>query len=101
MTDNITELKIARAYVSLCAFPEDSQQVSVSLVSIGSHEIRMLGGSAIDIGSAPLFWLELFNHSTNMSVDSYRCHALKDAAHVFNDFVAQANDLNQTSPSPG
>ena len=90
----LTELRIARAYVSLCSIPEDSPEASVSLASIGSHEIRMLAGPAVDLDSAPLFWLELFDHSTKTSVDSCCCHRLKDAVPVVCDFFAQVDDLN-------
>ena len=89
-----TELRIARAYVRLCSISEDSPKASVSLASIGSHEIRMLGGSAIDIDSAPLFWLELFDHGAKTSLDSFCCRRLKDAAPVVSDFFAQMDDLN-------
>ena len=92
----LTELRIARAYVRLCSIPEDSPGASVSLAMIGSHEIRMLAGPAITLVSAPLFWMELFDHRTNTSVDGFCCHKLKDAAPVFSDFLAQANDLNKT-----
>ena len=92
----LTELRISRAYIRLCVIREDSPEVSVSLASIGSHEIRMLAGPAITLVSAPLFWLELFDHRTNTSVDGFCCHKLKDAAPVFSDFLAQANDLNKT-----
>ena len=90
----LTELRIARAYVRLCSIPEDSPEASVSLASIGSHEIRMLAGPAVDLDSAPLFWLELFDHSTKTSVDSFCCHRLKDAVPVVSDFFAQVDDLN-------
>jgi hypothetical protein len=80
----LTELRLSRAYVRLCVIPESS------------HEIRMLAGPAINLVSAPLFWLELFDHSTNTSVDSFCCYKLKDAAPVFSDFLAQADDLNET-----
>ena len=88
----LTELKIARAYVKLCSISDP--EASVSLASIGSHEIRMLGGSAIDIDSAPLFWLELFDHGAKTSLDSFCCRRLKDAAPVVSDFFAQMDDLN-------
>ena len=97
MTDHDTsertlaELRIARAYVRLCAIPEDSPEASVSLASIGSHEIRMLRSPEV----VPLFWLELFDHSTKMSVDSFCCHRLKDAVPVLCNFLAQADDLNK------
>ena len=76
--------------------PEDGPEISLSLASIGNHEIRMLANPAVDLDGAPLFWLELFDHSVKTSVDSFRCDRLKDAVPVFSDFVAQANDLNQT-----
>ncbi len=88
-----TELRIARAYVRLCS---DSPEASVSLASIGSHEIRMLAGLAIGLDSAPLFWLELFDHSAKTSVDSCCCYSLKDALPVVRDFFAQVDDLNNT-----
>ena len=88
----LTELNIARAYVKLCSTSDP--EASVSLASIGSHEIRMLGGSAIDIDSAPLFWLELFDHGAKTSLDSFCCRRLKDAAPVVSDFFAQMDDLN-------
>jgi hypothetical protein len=93
----LTELKIAKAYVRLCAMPEDSP--SVSLASIGNHEIRLLAGRAVDLDSAPLFWLELFDHSTKTSVDSFCCHRLKDAVPVVCDFFTQVDDLNKLGES--
>jgi len=92
----LTELKIAKAYVRLCAIPEDSPEASVLLATIDSHEIRMLASPAVDLDSAPLFWLELFDHGTKTSVDSFRCHRLKDAVPVVCDFFTQVHDLNKT-----
>ena len=83
----LAELRIARAYVRL---PEDSPEASVSLDSIGSHEIRMLRSPEVDLDRVPLFWLELFDHSAKMSVDSFCCHRLKDAVPVVCNFLAQA-----------
>jgi hypothetical protein len=77
--------------------PEDGPEASVSLASIGDHEIRMLAGPAVDLDGTPLFWLELFDHSLKTSVDSFRCHRLKDAVPVVCDFLAQASELNKTS----
>jgi len=76
--------------------PEDGPEALVSLASIGNHEVRMLAGPAVDLDSAPLFWLELFDHSTKTSVDSFCCHRLQDAVPVVCDFFAQVDDLNKT-----
>lgn len=91
----LTELRIAKAYVRLCAIPEDSPEASVSLASISGHEIRMLAGPAVDLDSAPLFWLELFDHCTKTSIDSFCCHRFNDAVPVVRDFFAHMDDLNE------
>jgi hypothetical protein len=90
----LTELKIARAYVKLCSISDPG--ASVSLASMGSHEIRMLSGPAVVSDSAPLFWLELFDHHTKTSLDSYCCHRLKDAVPVLSDLFAQMDDLDNS-----
>jgi hypothetical protein len=90
-----TELRIARAYVRLSCIPEHCSEASVSLASIGNCEIRMFRGREADLEGMPLFWLELFDHSTKRSVDGFSCHRIKDAAPIFDDFVAQANRLNE------
>jgi hypothetical protein len=92
----LTELRISRAYVKLSCIPENSSETSVSLVSIGSCEIRMFRGPEVDFDGGPLFWLELFDHSTRTSVDGGSCHRIKDAVPLFDDFVSQADRLNKT-----
>ena len=89
----LVELRIARAYVKLSCIPEDSSEASVSLASVGNCEIRMFRAREAD--SMALFWLELRDHATNTSVDSFRCHKIKDAVPVFEDFMSQAADLNK------
>jgi len=79
--------------------PEDGPEASVSLASIGNHEVRMLAGPAVDLDSAPLFWLELFDHSMKTSVDSFCCYRLKGAVPVVCDFFAQVDDLNKPGES--
>jgi hypothetical protein len=86
----LTELKIAQAYVRLSCIPADSPEASVSLASIGSYEISMVRWPEVDLDAVPLFWLELFDHQTKTAVDSFRCHRIKDAVPIFDDFVAQA-----------
>ena len=87
---SLTELRIARAYVRLSCFPENNPQALVSLACVGSYEIRMVRGPEIDADGIPLFWLELFDHSTQMSIDSSGCHRIKDAVPIFNDFTSQS-----------
>jgi hypothetical protein len=86
----LTELLIARA--KLLSIPVD---ISVSLASIGNCEIRMFRGREADLDGMPLFWLELFDHVTKTSIDSFRCETIKDAAAVFEDFMSQGANLNR------
>jgi hypothetical protein len=94
-----TELRIASAYVKLSSIPEDGPKASVSLAWIGNCELRMFRGPEIDFDSRALFWLELFDHATRTSVDSFRCHKIEDAAPVFEDLMWQAAHLNNPDPA--
>jgi hypothetical protein len=91
----LTELKIARAYGRLSSIPGNGSEASVSLASIGNCEIRMFRGPKADLDGAPLFWLELIDHSIKTSIDSCSCHGLKDAVTIFDDFVSQAGRLDK------
>ena len=95
----LTESIIEEAYVKLCAAREQSPEASVSLAWIGSHEIRMLTDLKADPDDAPLFWLELFDHSTKTSADSCSCRRFKDAVLVVYEFFAQVDDLHLMSTS--
>ena len=91
----LTELKFARAYGRLSCVPGNGPEASVSLASIGSYEIRMFRDPKADVDGAPLFWLELIDHSIKTSVDSFSCHRLKDAVAIVDDFISQATSLNK------
>jgi hypothetical protein len=86
----LTQLKIAQAYVRLSTIPDDDPAASVSVTLVASCEIRMLRGPEVALGGVPLFWLELFDLSANLSLDSCCCHRIEDAAPLFESFVAQA-----------
>jgi len=91
----LTELKIARAYGRLSSIPGNGPESSVSLASIGNCEIHMFRDPKADIDGAPLFWLELIDHSLRTSVDSCSCHGLKDAVAIFDNFISQACSLDK------
>jgi hypothetical protein len=86
-----TELRIARGFVKLSSIQEDGSKASVSLASIGNCEIRMFRGPE---ACSALFWLELFDQGTRMSVDSFGCNKIDEAAPVFEHLMSQAADLN-------
>jgi hypothetical protein len=93
----LVELRIAQAYVKLSSIPEDGAGASVSLAVIGSCEIRMLREA--DADTTALFWLELFDHGTGKSVDSFRCFRIEDALPVFEDLKSEATYLSDVTPA--
>lgn len=92
------ELLISKAYAQLSAIPTDGSQASVSLASIGVYEVRMLRRRRADFNGVPQFWLELFDHDTKKSVDSFLCHQIEDAGPVFEQFMSYAADLSKSPP---
>jgi hypothetical protein len=91
----LTELLIARAFLKLSSIPAEGSQLTVTLASVGNCEIRMfLAEQAADFDGVSLFWLELLDHGANMSVDSFRCITIKDAAPAFEELMSQAICLN-------
>ena len=91
----LIELRIAGAYVKLSSIPVDISKPSVSLASIGNCEIRMFRGREAELDGTSLFWLELFDHVTKASVDSFQCDKIEDAVSVFEDFMSRGANLNE------
>ena len=89
----LIELQIARAYARLSSIPEDSPAASVSLAVAGNCEIRMVRGPEVGLDDVPLFWLELFDHGTETSLDSCCCHTIKGAASRLQEFILQAGGV--------
>jgi hypothetical protein len=68
--------------------------------TVASCVIRMLRGPELDLNGVPLFWLELFDLSAGLSLDSCCCHRIEDAVPVFEGFVAQAAAMSQPGGEP-
>jgi hypothetical protein len=97
--ETFSELRIARAYIKLLCIPEGKSDARmVSLAWIGDYEVRMFEGWQISSADAPLFWMELFDHHAQATVDGYSCHEIKDAVTVFQNFISQAKCSNEPSP---
>jgi hypothetical protein len=43
-----------------------------------------------------MFWIELFDHDAQVSVDSCSCREIDDAVAAFEALLAQAESLNET-----
>lgn len=97
--ETFSELRIAQAYIRLLCTPETKSGANmVSLAWIGSREVRMFEGPQIGSAHAPLFWIELFDHSAQVSIDSCGCHEIEDARVAFEDFISQAQCSNGSFP---
>jgi hypothetical protein len=89
ISDNtFTKLRITRAYVKLLCLPEGGAQI-VSLVQIGSYEIRMLEAPEADTADGPLFLIELFDHDAQSAVDSCVCNDIEEGVAAFENFVSR------------
>jgi len=85
-----TELRITQAYIKLLCIPESQYGARmVSLGRLGNWEIRMFETSHVDTADAPLFWIELFDHHIQSSVDSCICHSIAEAVTAFDGFISQ------------
>jgi hypothetical protein len=89
ISDNtFSKLRITRAYIKLLCIPEGDAKM-VSLVQIGSYEIRLLEASKADTADGPLFLIELFDHDAQSSVDSCICGDIEEGAAAFEDFISR------------
>jgi hypothetical protein len=84
-----SQLRITRAYIRLLCIPEGERNTRmVSLANIGSYEIRIFEPFP-EIPAASLFWMELFDHDAQASVDSCACRDIEEAVVRFDDFIAR------------
>ena len=65
----------------------------VTLVRLGSFEVRLIQPVQHLSEGAPVFWMELFDHDRRLSIDSVGDLALPHAAIAAEDFIARATGL--------
>jgi len=82
------KLRIARAYIKLLRLPQGDERF-VSLVRIGSYEVRMLDASQTGSAAKPLFCLELFDHDGKTAVDNCVCYDIEEGAATFEEFISR------------
>jgi hypothetical protein len=61
----------------------------ISLMWIGSFEIRMCDASSANSGEEPLFLIELFDHDARSTIDSRVCHDIEEGAAAFEAFLSR------------
>jgi hypothetical protein len=90
--------RLSRAYVSLALMPERGDHSrTTTLDRYGAYEVRLVeflqSGSTGDC----LFWLELYCHRTQSSLDSCRCDNLDDAETAADRLISCAKELHDRS----
>jgi hypothetical protein len=86
----LIKLRIARAYIKLLCLPENQHDSRrVSLARVGNYEVRIFEGPQISSDDASLFWIELFDHDDQSSVDSRSCPGIEEAVAAFEQFISQ------------
>jgi hypothetical protein len=89
--DTFSKLHITQAYIKLLCLPESEfGGRMISLERIGNYEIRIFEPSQTESDEAPLFWMELFDHDSQSSIDSCSCYEIEEAATAFESFILQA-----------
>jgi len=73
------EQGIIRAYVQLVFAPRTDHCRTVTLGWLGSREMRLAEIEAEKLGpGVPPFWIEVFCHARNATVDGLGCHEFDD-----------------------
>jgi hypothetical protein len=89
ISDNtFSKLRIARAYTKLLCIP-DGETKLVSLGLIGNYEVRMLEAARADSDYGQLFLLELFDHDSQLAVESRVCGDIEQGVAAFENFVSR------------
>lgn len=92
--ETLGELRVTQAYIELISIPEkDPGTRMIPVVRIGNYEIRIVRLSLEGFDGEPTIWMELFDHITQVSVDSSRCREIEHSLAMFKDFVAQVKSL--------
>ena len=88
---NFTSLRISQAYVSLQCQSQGVRK-AISLAWIGDFEIRM-HAAAPTSAERSLFILDIFDHDSQLSINSRACLTLADGAAAFDDFLLMAEPI--------
>jgi hypothetical protein len=89
------EAQLIEAHAKLQLIHQDTDGMRlVTLVRNGSFEVRLVQPSHVSPESAVLFWMELFDHDRQLSIDSIGYHVLGDAVIAAEDFIARASRLS-------
>jgi hypothetical protein len=84
----------ARAKLQLVPPGGDVSRVA-TLVRLGSFEVRLIQALSVPPASSVRFWLELFDHDRQLSIDSVGDRLIEDAVTAADDLIARATKLSE------
>jgi hypothetical protein len=94
------EAQLIEAHATLLLAHQDTERRrSVTLLRHGSFEVRLVQPLHISPEGAVLFWIELFDHDRQLSIDSVGNSALEDAVIAAEDFIERATRLSENPHS--
>ncbi len=93
------EIRLVQAYTSLAIArsPNDGLR-SALLDRQGAYEVRLVEPLPIANTEAIPFWIELFDHKTQTSLDSFGSYDLEEVARAADELISDAKKLNLGSP---
>lgn len=88
------ETRLAQAYVMLLVIPKDEHDSkSVSLARYGAYEVRLV--EPLSASNIFVFWIELFDHSCQVSIDSGGAEDFEEALATAEYLVSRAEELSK------
>jgi hypothetical protein len=96
-TDKSLELRVLQSYISVLRVKTNADGYRASsLERHGAYEVRLIDQPEMARNDTAPFWLELFDHATKHTLDSYGSYDLEASAIAADAFIAQAKFLQQT-----
>jgi len=87
-------LKDAQAKLQL-APPAARASRAVTLMRFGPFEVRVVQPLSAPPTNTAIFWMELFDHDRQLSIDSVGDCTIDDALIAVYDFIVRATELNE------
>jgi hypothetical protein len=75
--------------------PGERVSRAVTLMNFGPFEIRAVQPLSAASANTVIFWVELFDHDRQLSIDSVGECTMDDAVIAVEDFIARATELNK------
>jgi hypothetical protein len=77
------------------ASPGEDVSAMITLVRRGSFEVRLLQPLSLAPANPARFWLELFDHDRQLSIDSVGDRIIGDAIGAADEFIVRAARLSE------